>query len=171
MQHYAPWNPNRQLASIEEILGSETEEDALSHTSDESELVDSENGTSPKLLEAAESDTDGHSVSSTVRMTSTLEWYKLTACKGERNAFNGITVLDTQDVDGPGGRTHQYLVKCWIQKKHMDLFFELVRMSWCHRCSIVMLVKIYVTLLVQAASGPFLSPLVPELYNKPSIGS
>ena len=54
-------------------MGSETEEDALSHTSDESELVDSENGTSPKLLEAAESDTDGHSVSSTVRMTSTLE--------------------------------------------------------------------------------------------------
>ena len=73
MQHYAPWNPNRQLASIEEILGSETEEDALSHTSDESELVDSENGTPPRLLEAAESDTDGHSVSITVRMTSALD--------------------------------------------------------------------------------------------------
>ena len=47
--------------------------DALSHTSDESELVDSENGTPPKLLEAAESDTDGHSVSSIVRMINTLE--------------------------------------------------------------------------------------------------
>lgn len=73
MQNYAPWNPNRPLASIEEILGSETEVDALSHTSNESELVDSENGTSPKLLEAAESDTDDHSVSSIVRMTNTLE--------------------------------------------------------------------------------------------------
>lgn len=73
MQHYAPWNPNRPLASIEEILGSETEVDVLSHTSDESELVDSENGTPPKLLEAAESDTDGHSVSSIVRMINTLE--------------------------------------------------------------------------------------------------
>ena len=135
MQHYAPWNPNRPLASIEEILGSETEVDALSHTGDESELVDSDNGTPPKLLEAAESDTDGHSVSSIVRMTNTLEWYKLTAYKDERDAFSGITVLDKQEVDGPGGRTHQYLVKCWIPEKHMDLFFGLVRMSWCHGCS------------------------------------
>lgn len=127
MQHYAPWNPNRPLASIEEIL--DPESDTLSHASDESELVDSENGTPPRLLEAAESDTDGHSVSSTVRVTSTFEQHELTACKDERNAFNGITVLDKQAVDGPGGRTHQYLVKCWIQEKHMDLFFELVRMS------------------------------------------
>ena len=115
------------MASIEEILYPES--DTLSHASNESELVDSENGTPPRLLEAAESDTDGNSVSSTVRMTSIFEQHELTACKDERDAFNGITVLDKQAVDGPDGRTHQYLVKCWIQEKHMDLFFELVRMS------------------------------------------
>ena len=113
------------MASIEE----DPKSDTLSHTSDESELVDSENGTPPRLLEAAESDTDGHSVSSTVRVTSTFEQHELTACKDERDAFDGITVLDKQAVDGPGGRTHQYLVTCWIEQKYMDLFFELVRMS------------------------------------------
>lgn len=129
MQHYPPWEPDGPLVSIEGVLGSGTEADALSDTSYESELVDSENGTSPKLLEAAESDIDGHSVSSTVRVTSTFEQHELTACKDERDVFNGITVLGKQAVDGPDGRTHQYLVKCWIQEKHMDLFFELVRMS------------------------------------------
>ena len=61
------------MASIEEILYPES--DTLSHASNESELVDSENGTPPRLLEAAESDTDGHSVFITVRMTSALELY------------------------------------------------------------------------------------------------
>ena len=129
MQHYPPWDPDRPLVSIEEILGSGTEADALSDISYESELVDSENGTPPKLLEAAESDTDGHSVSSIVRVASTFEQHELTACKDERDALNGITVLDEREVEGSDGRTHYYLVKCWIEQKHMDLFFELMRMS------------------------------------------
>ena len=129
MQHYAPWSPNRPLDSIEEILGSGTEADALSDASYESELVDSENGTPPKLLEAAESDADGHSVSSTVRVASIFEQHELTACKDEREALYGIEVLEKREVDGPGGSTHQYLVKCWIEQKHRDLLFELMRMS------------------------------------------
>lgn len=64
MEYYAPWNPNwnpnGRLASVEEILSSESESDTLSITSDESELklVDSEYRTT-KLPEAAELDTDG----------------------------------------------------------------------------------------------------------------
>lgn len=108
----------------------DSESDTVSHTSDdESELGDSENGMPPKLLEAVGSDTDGYSISSTERMTSTFEQHKLTACKDERDALNGIAVLDKQEVHRPGGSTHQYLVKCWIGQKHMDLFIELVRMS------------------------------------------
>ena len=77
----------------------------------------------------AESDTDGHSVSSTVKETTSLKHCELTACKGKRDDSNGIDVLDELEVDRPGGRTHQYLVKCWIEQKHMDLFFELIRMT------------------------------------------
>ena len=62
--------------------------------------MDSENGTFPKLLEMAQSDTDGHSVPSTVRETTSLKHCELTACKGKRNDFNRIDVLDVREVDG-----------------------------------------------------------------------
>ena len=159
MQHYAPPNPSRPLASIEEILDPE------------SKLADSEDGTPPKLLEAAKPDTEGHSVSSTVRVASTFEQHELTACKDERKALYGIDVHEERDVDGPGGRTHQYLVTCWIEQKYMDLFFELVRMSWCRGRSGPDVGQRLFNSSSPSSFGPILSPLVPELYNGPSIGN
>lgn len=89
MQHYPPWNPDRSLPSIEEVIDPidtdhekrnsepdlyEIGSDTTSHTSRESESVNSENGAPPiyELLEEVESDIDSHSASSVVRETLAL---------------------------------------------------------------------------------------------------
>jgi hypothetical protein len=41
----------------------------------------------------------------------------------------GIVVLGEREVEEADGVKRQFLVKCWVDEKHKDLFIELMGMS------------------------------------------
>ncbi|KAI9035297.1 uncharacterized protein KD926_003770 [Aspergillus affinis] len=47
----------------------------------------------------------------------------------DEDEIEGIVVLDEREVDTDNGKKSQFLVECWIDKKHFELFSELMRMS------------------------------------------
>lgn len=103
MSNYPAWNADIPLASIEEMLDSERRSDALSLSSYESESVGSENGTSPKISETTESDTNAHPVSSTVRETSPFKQHELTDARVREKDSMALMCLMSETLTGQEG--------------------------------------------------------------------
>ncbi|KAF4231707.1 hypothetical protein CNMCM8980_005207 [Aspergillus fumigatiaffinis] len=129
MEQHLDWNPDLPLASIEDFIDPRILEDRIWEPN--FELTETESTSSAGSQDVL-SLSSGYETDPKYEMlrseNSEIDDYSLSdySCEDEST---GVSVLDERVVESSTGRTYQYLVKCWIDEKHLTLFNELIRLS------------------------------------------
>ncbi|KAH2988346.1 hypothetical protein KXW58_006123 [Aspergillus fumigatus] len=129
MEQHLDWNPDLPLPSIEESIDPRILEDYITKLN--FELNEAESTSSAGGLDVL-SLSSGYKTNLKYEMLrsedSEIDDYSLSDYSSEDES-SGVSVLDERVVERSTGRTYQYLVKCWIDEKHLTLFNELIRLS------------------------------------------
>ncbi|KAI2895976.1 hypothetical protein CBS63078_8315 [Aspergillus niger] len=129
MEQHLDWNPDLSLPSIEDSIDPRILADRIWQPN--FELTETES-TSPAGSQDALTLSSGYETDPKYEMLgsgdSEIDDYPLSDYSYEGES-TGVAVLDERVVERSTGRTYQYLVKCWIDEKHLALFNELIRLS------------------------------------------
>ncbi|KAE8371540.1 hypothetical protein BDV26DRAFT_298703 [Aspergillus bertholletiae] len=130
MAHHSPWTIDRHMKSIKETID-------LKDLDQEGWDIESEYSESELdediFLNDYTTETFGAGIGRDTgyrHLTSDDSKYDEESVSSSNNdEVEGIVVLGEREVEAADGVKRQFLVKCWVDEKHKDLFIELMGLS------------------------------------------
>ncbi|KAH2529018.1 hypothetical protein KXW97_001870 [Aspergillus fumigatus] len=129
MEQHLDWKPDLPLPSIEDFIDPRILEDRTWEPNFELAETKSTSSAGSQDVLSLSSDFETDPKYEMLRSEDLeIDDYSLSNYSSEDES-TGVSVLDERVVERSTGRTYQYLVKCWIDEKHLTLFNELIRLS------------------------------------------